>query len=94
MTAITEDQIPVFPRGVRLRHDQVRDQWSIQAPERAFIADPVAATVLQQVDGAASLRTIIDHLAETYAAPRDVIARDVLSMARDLADRQVLIFRS
>ncbi|MFT8719536.1 pyrroloquinoline quinone biosynthesis peptide chaperone PqqD [Acetobacter sp.] len=90
----TEEKIPAFARGTRLQHDRVRDQWIIQAPERAFLADPVAAEILRRVDGEASLGTIIDTLAVSFNAPREVIARDVLAMATDLADRQVLIWKA
>ncbi|MFS3134334.1 pyrroloquinoline quinone biosynthesis peptide chaperone PqqD [Gluconacetobacter sacchari] len=87
---VAEDTIVRFPRGIRLHHDRVRDQWVIQAPERAFIADPIAAEILQLVDGTRPLAAIIDLLAERFAAPRPVIARDVLDMVAGLAQRQVL----
>ena len=89
-----EERIPAFIRGVRLQHDRVRDQWIVQAPERAFIIDPIAAAILQRVNGETSLRRIIDDLAAAYAAPRDVIARDVVTMVEDLSHRQVLAVRS
>ncbi|NHN86439.1 pyrroloquinoline quinone biosynthesis peptide chaperone PqqD [Acetobacter musti] len=90
---ITEDGIPAFARGTRLQHDRVRDQWIVQAPERAFIADVIAAEILQRVDGVASLRGIIDGLAAAFEAPREVIARDVMTMVRDLTGRQVLVWK-
>ncbi|MDG6093520.1 pyrroloquinoline quinone biosynthesis peptide chaperone PqqD [Acetobacter sp. AN02] len=88
---MSEQTVPAFARGTRLQHDRVRDQWIIQAPERAFLADPVAAEILRRVDGHTSLGGIIDALAEAFRAPREVIARDVLAMAGDLAGRQVLV---
>ena len=70
---VSETTVPRFARGTRLQYDRVREVWFVQAPERAFHADPVAAEVLQLVDGARTLGVIIDLLAEKFAAPRAVI---------------------
>ncbi|GBQ98637.1 pyrrolo-quinoline quinone synthesis protein PqqD [Acetobacter nitrogenifigens DSM 23921 = NBRC 105050] len=94
MSADLEARVPGFLRGVRLQRDRVRDQWIVQAPERAFIVDPVAASILQRVDGNATLAAIIDALASDYDAPRDLIARDVIDMVEDLAARQILVCKS
>ncbi|MBB2166345.1 pyrroloquinoline quinone biosynthesis peptide chaperone PqqD [Gluconacetobacter sp. 1b LMG 1731] len=87
---VGEETIVRFLRGTRLHHDRVRDQWVIQAPERAFIADPIAAEILRLVDGTRPVSAIIDTLAERFAAPRPVIAQDVLEMIASLTERQVL----
>ncbi|GBQ61620.1 pyrrolo-quinoline quinone synthesis protein PqqD [Ameyamaea chiangmaiensis NBRC 103196] len=86
-----EGDILRFARGYRLQHDCVRTQWVIQAPEKAFVADPIAGEVLQLVDGQRSVGTIIDLLAEKFTAPRGVIAGDVLALVSDLTDRRVLV---
>lgn len=83
--------VPRFARGTRLQYDRVREQWFVQAPERAFLADAVAAEILQLVNGKRSLGQIIDQLTEKFSAPRDVITQDVMSMTQDLADKQVLL---
>ncbi|MFT9089373.1 MAG: pyrroloquinoline quinone biosynthesis peptide chaperone PqqD [Acetobacter okinawensis] len=75
----------------RLQYDRVREVWFIQAPERAFHADPVAAEILQLVDGTRTLGAIIDLLAQKFDAPRPVIAQDVLAMVSELAEKQVLL---
>lgn len=85
-----ESTVLKFRRGTRLQYDRVREQWFIQAPERAFFADPVAAEILQLVNGKRSLTALIDTLAAKFSAPRETIAQDVLRMTRDLADKQVL----
>ncbi|ACI51739.1 coenzyme PQQ synthesis D [Gluconacetobacter diazotrophicus PA1 5] len=85
-----EQAVMRFMRGTRLQHDRVRDQWVIQAPERAFIADPVATEILRLVDGQRPVSAIIDDLAARFDAPRPVIARDVLALIAELTDRQVL----
>ncbi|GAN68350.1 pyrroloquinoline quinone biosynthesis peptide chaperone PqqD [Acetobacter orleanensis] len=91
LAGITEGNVPRFVRGTRLQYDRVREQWFVQAPERAFLADAVAAEILQLVNGKHSLGQIIDQLTEKFSAPRDVIVQDVLSMTQELADKQVLL---
>ncbi|MCH4024238.1 MAG: pyrroloquinoline quinone biosynthesis peptide chaperone PqqD [Acetobacter sp.] len=93
MQTVSETDIPAFMRGTRLQHDRVRDQWFVQAPEKAFLADPIAAAILQRVNGESTLGNIIDALSEAYAAPRDIIAGDVVRMVQDLAERQVLTWK-
>lgn len=88
--SVSEDSILKFTRGHRLQHDRVRDVWLIQAPEKAFIADPIAAAILRLVDGARPLSALIDALAETYQAPRDTITADVQTLLASLIEQKVL----
>lgn len=85
-----EDCIPFFPRGVRLQHDTIRQQWIIQAPERAFVLDETAQAILQLVDGKRSLGTIIDLLATQFQAPRTLIAADVMEMMNHMHSLQTI----
>jgi pyrroloquinoline quinone biosynthesis protein D len=85
-----EGSVPRFPRGVRLQFNAQRQQWMVQAPERVFVPDEIALAVLQRVDGATSAAIIIDDLARTYSAPREVIRDDVLELLRDLAGKGVI----
>jgi pyrroloquinoline quinone biosynthesis protein D len=87
---LDEDSIPAFTRGTRLRHDEVRGQWVLLAPEKAFLPDEIALEILRLVDGSVSLAAIIDTLAARFEAPRAQVAADVLALARDLADRRLL----
>jgi pyrroloquinoline quinone biosynthesis protein D len=80
-----ESVVPALARGVKFRFDEVRQKWVLLAPERMFVPDDPAVEILKLVDGARSLAKIIDDLAQRFAAPRDVIARDVAAMLADLA---------
>ena len=82
-----ETAVPRLRRGVKFRHDPVRDAWVLLAPERLFQPDAIAIEVLKLVDGARTLGGIIDDLAARFAAPRDVIAGDVVALLRDLAEK-------
>ncbi|MET0313051.1 MAG: pyrroloquinoline quinone biosynthesis peptide chaperone PqqD [Hansschlegelia sp.] len=87
---IPSEARPKLPRGVRLRKDEVRDQWLLLAPERVLHPDPIAVAVLERCDGVRTVAEIVDDLATAYAAPRETIEADVKKMLRDLADKRVL----
>ncbi len=81
---------PRLPRGVKLRHDDVRQRWTLLAPERIFEVDGTAAAVLQLCDGERDLATIVAELAAQYSAPPAVIEKDVIAMLDDLKAKRVL----
>ena len=81
---------PRLPRGVRLRHDDVRGRWTLLAPERIFEIDATAATVLELCDGERDLAAIVAELAQRYHAPPAVIEKDVVAMLGDLKAKRVL----
>lgn len=88
--AIPPDARPRLPRGVRLRHDEARGQWTLLAPERVLQLDPVALEVLKRCTGEATLSAIVDDLAAAFAADRTRIETDVRVMLAGLADKKVL----
>jgi pyrroloquinoline quinone biosynthesis protein D len=81
---------PRLPRGVRLRHDDVRARWTLLAPERIFEVDATAAAVLQLCDGERDLGGIVAELAQRYNAPQEVIEKDVVAMLGALKAKRVL----
>ena len=88
---LTPESIVKLPRHIMLRHDKVRDRWVILAPERVLVPDDIAVIVLQRLDGRTDLGALADALAQDFAAPREVILADVLTLLQDLADRNFLI---
>ena len=82
-----EAAIPAFAVGTKFRFDRVRETWVVLAPERLFVPDAHAVEILRLIDGQRSLGAIIDDLAERFDAPRELLARDVTDLLRDLADR-------
>jgi len=81
---------PRLPRGVKLRRDEVRQRWTLLAPERIFEVDATAAAVLELCDGERELTAIVAELAARYNAPKDVIEKDVVAMLGDLEAKRVL----
>ncbi|HVI27355.1 pyrroloquinoline quinone biosynthesis peptide chaperone PqqD [Hansschlegelia sp.] len=90
MTEVSSDATPKLPRGVRLRKDEVRNQWLLLAPERVLHPDAIAVAVLERCDGVRTVSAIVDDLATAYAAPRETIETDVKAMLTDLANKRVL----
>ena len=81
---------PRLPRGVKLKHDEVRGRWTLLAPERIFEIDATAAAVLELCDGERELGRIVAELAERYNAPAAVIEKDVVATLADLKMKRVL----
>jgi pyrroloquinoline quinone biosynthesis protein D len=88
--SVSETSRPVLPRHAKLKFDETRQVWVILAPERVLAPDEIAVEVLKLCDGERHVGQIVDHLAETYAAPREAILTDVIAMLQDLADKGFL----
>ena len=88
--AISGDVVPRFPRGVRLRYDDVRSQWMLLAPERILKPDGIALEILKRCDGKTTLDAIIDDLVQSFGAERQEVARDVREFLNGLAAKRIL----
>ncbi len=87
---ISADSVPRLPRGVKLHFDKTRDKWIVLAPERVFVPDQIALEILKRCDGEATVAAIVDDLATTFTAPREVIEKDVGTLLQDLANKGVV----
>ena len=86
--------VPTLLRGVRVKQDIVRAMPVLLGPERALMLDPIGAAILDRVDGARDLESIVGDLAAAYDAPADVIRGDVEAFLADLADKRLLEMRT
>ena len=84
---------PALPRGVRLKHDALRGEWVLLAPERLLKLDAVSVEVLKRCTGDASLSSIVDDLASAFDAPRERIAADVEAMLSGLVAKRLVDMR-
>lgn len=84
---------PVLLRGVRVKHDEVRNMPVLLGPERALMLDQIGAAILAEVDGERDLPTVVARLAAKFNAPEDVIHGDVAEFLTDLADKRLLEMR-
>ena len=78
---------PFLPAYLKLRHDAGRGRWILLAPERILTPDETAVAVLKLCDGKRTVEEITEALANEYAAPADVIRKDVLELLQGLADK-------
>jgi pyrroloquinoline quinone biosynthesis protein D len=80
-----------FAPHIVFRFDDTRRRWIIMAPERLMLPDEQAVEILQLIDGKMGVGGIVDKLAARYTqAAREVIAKDVMAMLQDLADKGCL----
>ncbi|WP_372930471.1 pyrroloquinoline quinone biosynthesis peptide chaperone PqqD [Methyloceanibacter sp.] len=84
---VSRESKPQMPPYLKLRHDAGRGRWVLLAPERILTPDQIAVEVLQLCDGKRTVEDIAAKLAEEYSAPIDVIAKDVVELLQDLADK-------
>jgi len=74
----------------RLRFDEQRKNWTVQAPERVFLLDEIAYAIVSRCDGEKTLARVIDELCAAFDAARDVVAGDVTRFVQDFADKGVM----
>lgn len=84
--------VPKLPRHAKLRYDEARKKWIINAPERVFELDETASEIIRLLDGSLTINSIIDKLLEKFKeATRDAVKKDVLEMLQSLADKGFVI---
>ena len=89
---LKENDIPKLPRHAKLRFDEARKKWIINAPERVFELDEIAAEVMQLINGQCSIISIVDILVKKFdGADKDVVKKDVLSMLQPLAEKGFIV---
>ena len=89
---LKENDIPKLPRHAKLRFDEARKKWIINAPERVFELDEIAAEVMQLIDGKSSIIDIVDILVKKFeGASKDVVKKDVLTMLQPLAEKGFIV---
>lgn len=87
---IREDVRPRLAGHRRLKFDETRKSWTIQAPERVFLLDDIAYAIVSRCDGEKTLVAIIDELCSAFEAPPDVVRTDVQNLLRDFAAKGVI----
>jgi pyrroloquinoline quinone biosynthesis protein D len=89
--AVIADTVkPRLPRGVRLKHDDTRNEWLLLAPERVVKTDPIAVEILKRCNGVATLGEIVAALADQFKADHGRVAADVRAMLGELAAKRMV----
>ncbi len=78
---------PALARGVKMRFDEARQQWLLNAPERVLMLDEIAQIILSRCDGVVSIDALCRDLALDFAAPQEIIQADVMEMLGDMLHR-------
>ena len=81
---------PRLPRGVRLKHDDIRKEWLLLAPERVLKTNAIAVEILKRCTGEKSLDAIVDDLASTFTAERSRVDNDVRALLTELATKRLV----
>jgi pyrroloquinoline quinone biosynthesis protein D len=83
------DWKPYLPRGVRLRHDTLRNRHVLLAPERIFEIDQIGVEILKRCDGR-NFTALLSDLASSFETAPEQIQDDVESFLRSFADKRVV----
>jgi pyrroloquinoline quinone biosynthesis protein D len=73
-------------RGVKLRHDRTRGVTLLMAPDRGLVLSPTTLAILELCDGTRDVDAMARLLSDRFAAPAEIIARDVRAALRRLAE--------
>ena len=87
---IREDARPRLAAHRRLKFDEARKSWTIQAPERVFLLDDIAYAIVSRCDGEKTVIAIIDELCSAFEAPLHVVRTDVQDLLHDFAAKGVM----
>jgi pyrroloquinoline quinone biosynthesis protein D len=89
---VNAQSTPRLAPHMRLRFDRTRQNWTIQAPERAFVLDGVAEAIVSRCDGSANILTVVDSLCDAFPeAPRNTIETDVMTLIQGFVDKGVML---
>ena len=89
---LNENDIPKLPRHAKLRYDEARKKWIINAPERVFELDDIAGEIMQLVNSTDSIDKIVESLLKKFkGADQEEVSKDVTSMLQILADKGFIV---
>ncbi len=81
---------PALVRGARLRVDRISGRTMILAPERGFVLNASAQSIVALCDGRRTAAEIADQLAIACRAPRAIVERDVLTLLDQLVRKRLV----
>ncbi len=87
---LSQDCVPLLPTHVRLKFDEIRQQWAVLAPEKVMWPDEISVEILKRCNGADTIGVIATGLAMEYNAPFQAILSDVLEFLQEWSDRLLI----
>ena len=74
---ISSSAVPKFERGVRLKHDRVRERHVVLGPEMLIELNQTGTAIMSEIDGQSNLSEIVHRLAERFEVNPQDINQDV-----------------
>ena len=87
---VATSAIPKFERGVRLKHDTVRERYVVLGPEMLIELNQTGTAIMNQIDGASTVTEIVDRLAQQFEVNPQDISQDVAEFCTSMMLRRVL----
>ena len=92
LITLNNHSVPKLPRHAKLRYDNARRKWIINAPERVFELDDIAGEIMQLVNSTDSIDRIVEILLKKFKeAQKEEVSKDVISMLQTLADKGFIV---
>ena len=83
--------IPKFEKGVRVKHDKVRERYVVLGPEMLIELNQTGTAIMNEVDGQSTVTEIISRLATRFEVSPDEITQDVAEFCTSMVMRRVLL---
>ena len=87
---VATSAIPELERGIRLKHDIVRERHVVLGPEMLIELNQTGTAIMNQIDGSASINEIVDRLAQQFEVNPQDISKDVAEFCTSMMLRRVL----
>ena len=82
--------IPKLERGIRLKHDIVRERHVVLGPEMLIELNQTGTAIMNQIDGSSSINEIVNRLAQKFEVNPQDISKDVAEFCTSMMLRRVL----
>lgn len=87
---VKDDQTPALRPHIHLRYNEIREAWTLLAPEHVYWPDAISVAILQKLDGKRTVSTIISELAHDHDAPPEAVGPDVMEFLQTWADERLI----
>ena len=87
---VATSAIPKLERGIRLKHDIVRERHVVLGPEMLIELNQTGTAIMNQIDGSSSINEIVDRLAHKFEVNPQDISKDVAEFCTSMMLRRVL----
>jgi pyrroloquinoline quinone biosynthesis protein D len=87
---VATSAIPKLERGIRLKHDIVRERHVLLGPEMLIELNQTGTAIMNQIDGSSSINEIVDRLAQQFEVNPQDISKDVAEFCTSMMLSRVL----